>query len=225
VAGTNVTITGNNTSKEITINSVASGSMNNFTVAGDSGTSQSIADGNTLTIAGGTGLSSVASATDTITLNLDNTAVTPGTYQFTNITVDSQGRITSASSPSFIGLPIGTFGEGSVEMYRTNEVHNSVTLTAGGTWTLNNGYPQRTLTMIGSQTFTATSNSDFPPGSRVINVIQQDPTGSRIATWDSNILFEGGANPTLSTAPYAKDLLIVYNINGIFFATLQKGFA
>ena len=79
--------------------------------------------------------------------------------------------------------------------------------------------------MTGSQTFTATSGTDFPEGARIVNVIQQDPTGSRIATWASNILFEGGADPTLSTAAYAKDLLIVYNVGGYFFATLQKGFA
>ena len=51
------------------------GSMSNFTVAGDSGSSQEIADGNTLTIAGGTNLSSVASNTDTITINLDTETI------------------------------------------------------------------------------------------------------------------------------------------------------
>lgn len=47
------------------------GSFTSFTVAGDSGTPQTITDGNTLNVLGGMGLSSVASATDTVTVNLD----------------------------------------------------------------------------------------------------------------------------------------------------------
>lgn len=75
-----------------------------FTLAGDSGTNQTVTLGDTLTISGGTGLSSVASSTDTVTINLDNTAVTAGTYgsasQVGVFTVDAQGRLTSASNTS-----------------------------------------------------------------------------------------------------------------------------
>lgn len=85
----------------INLETVTIGSFDNYgswTLAADSGSSQTISSGNTATIAGGTGLSSVASATDTVTLNLDDTAVTPGSYTSADITVDAQGRIISASS-------------------------------------------------------------------------------------------------------------------------------
>jgi hypothetical protein len=52
------------------------GSMNSFNVDGDNVAPQVISDGNTLLIAGGTnGIDTVASATDTVTLNLDLTEI------------------------------------------------------------------------------------------------------------------------------------------------------
>ena len=65
---------------------LATGSgMSSFSAAGDSGSTQSITNGNTLTIAGGTGLDSVAGATDTVTLNIDSTVTTlTGTQTLTN---------------------------------------------------------------------------------------------------------------------------------------------
>ena len=84
------------------VNNTIANIATSFAVAGDSGSNQTITSGSdTLTISGGTGLSSVASATDTITINLDNTAVTAGTYgnasTAATFTVDAQGRLTSAS--------------------------------------------------------------------------------------------------------------------------------
>lgn len=50
---------------------VGGGTMSFFLLSGDTGTAQTIEDGNTLTIAGSTGIDTVAENTDKVTINLD----------------------------------------------------------------------------------------------------------------------------------------------------------
>jgi len=85
-----------------------SGSYTSWTLDGDTGTPQAIADGNTATFVGGSGMDTTVSATDTLTIDLDLkslTSVSPATGDFVAIQdVSDSNDNKKASISSIIAL-------------------------------------------------------------------------------------------------------------------------
>ena len=91
------------------------GSMSSFTLTGDSGSNQTVEDGNTVDIAGGTGIDTVVGATDTVTVAIDSTVPQLATTNaFTGVnrnalTVDNDGSFDMNANNNFKCTPSGNF--------------------------------------------------------------------------------------------------------------------
>ena len=142
------------------INSNISAVATSFTVSGNTGTSQTITSGvDTLSIVGGTGLTSAASATDTITLNLVNTAVSAGSYgsasSIGTFTVDAQGRLTVAANTTIAitASQVSDFNEAAQDA-----VDSAITAGTGISKSYNDGSNTLTITNSGVVSLAGTAN-------------------------------------------------------------------
>ena len=86
-----------------TVSDTNTNQLTEFTLTGDSGSNQTIAHGNTLDIAGGNAISTVVSATDTVTVNHDDTSSqasvnNSGNTVIQDVTLDTYGHVTGLTS-------------------------------------------------------------------------------------------------------------------------------
>ena len=170
------------------------GGMTSFNLAGDTGTQQTISNSDTLSVLGGTYLATVASNTDTLTINHDATTRT---------------NTTSSASPAAGGTfdvidTLTTNATGHVTAVNTKTV--TLPASSGGATDLNNT-PSATDVLITSSTGTNTTIAEASAGGNTAGVIS--------ATSKAKLDIAIVGNTTTQTAPTIIQTLTQAEYNGL----------
>ena len=118
--------------------------LTEFTLTGDSGSNQTIAHGNTLDIAGGNAISTVVGATDTVTINHDDTSSqasvnNSGSTYIQDVTLDTYGHVTGLTSAAIPTLNQDTTGNaGTATRLETDRTIAGVAFNGSANISLNN---------------------------------------------------------------------------------------
>jgi hypothetical protein len=194
---TNKTISGSSN----TLSNIGNSSLTNssFTLADDTSSTTTINLGETLKISGDTGITTSVSG-DNINIDLDDTAVTPNTYGSSTavpvITIDQQGRITSASTQNI-----------STTLTISDDTSSTVDITLGSDTLKVSGTSNEIETSISGDTITiglpsnvTIGNNLIVTGDLTVNGTTTTINSTTLSVDDKNIELASVLTPTDVTA-------------------------
>ena len=195
-------------SDAITIKELAEGTGSSIlTIVDDTSTSTTLNAGESLKISGDTGITTSLSG-DTLSIDLDDTAVTPGSYgsasAIPTFTVDQQGRLTAAGSTS-----ISTSLSFSDDSSTTTTINTGETLKIAGGTGITTALSGDTLTITGSSTSNVFSTINLNDSTNIVadsttDTLNLDSSGLISITGNATTDTITVSTVTSATIPFTK---------------------
>ena len=174
-----------------------------FDIAADVGTTDNVAGGETLTISGDTGITTTVS-NNSISIDLDDTAVTPNSYGSTTktvgFTVDQQGRLTAASETNVSATLNLNADSGTSSVDVNGDSAGADTLTVSGGTGISTSVLGTTVTVTGDDATTTTkgvasfNSNDFSVSSGAVSIASGGVSNTQLVNSTITVSSDSGSN-------------------------------